>query len=75
MTTPSQHDAVELTQAIPGWPIGTRGTVVEVLGDDSLVEIVAPDGAMVDLVVLPASWVCARGWNLRAAIAKILADQ
>ena len=53
MMSPELHDRVALLEDAGDWPAGTTGTVVEHLPGGVMVELVGPDGAMLDLVDLP----------------------
>jgi Domain of unknown function (DUF4926) len=49
------HDRVELTTGTEYWPAGTAGTIVDEFAGGVMVELVAPDGATLDLLDVPVS--------------------
>lgn len=53
----SEHDLVELSEPVEGWPAGTVGTVVGDYGEVKLIEVSSPKspGTMLDLVRVPES--------------------
>jgi hypothetical protein len=52
-TNISEHDSVVLTAPSEGWPAGTRGAALNLSGGYVDVEIPAPGGRVLDLLVVP----------------------
>jgi hypothetical protein len=48
----SEHDYVELREAVGRWPAGTRGAVVDDYGRDKLIEIADDRGQELDMFVV-----------------------
>jgi hypothetical protein len=49
----SEHDSVVLTEPSDDWPAGTRGVALNISGGYVDVEVPAPGGRVLDLLVVP----------------------
>jgi len=48
-----EHDVVRFREAVQGWPVGTKGTVVAMHPEALMVEISDEQGAALDFVWVP----------------------